>query len=403
MTVREHALLGGSSAHRWSVCTASAVLGKNIPDEEASEAALEGTEAHRIAEFMLKGWLDYYESGQIDYKVLDFNPKIETFIPEMTEAAKGYSKSVYEKVLENSITGKAYGIEELLTLDEKLQMFGYVDFWCVYIDDHGKRVGAIVDFKYGYHEVEVDKNAQLAFYACALREEIRRGGKDLDYVRAVIYQPKSDEPYKETKFTGKQLETWKKKYFKAAEDIYLNQKPKFKLGSHCTFCKARGVCTVYAKSQEDKTGLMLLDPQQISLPEVECLSDGAIAKIVLHKNELEDFLEQCKKYAYKRAQDGKPIEGTKLVAGTSKRKWDEDEAGIANTLSLYGIAHPYNKKLKGIIEIEKELKAKGQSKELLDSLCTLTPSLPILVSADDSRPGIASGVDLLVQTENNKE
>ena len=50
-----HAVYAPSSAHRWTVCTASAEAITKLPEQESSEAAEEGTEAHSELERVLNG------------------------------------------------------------------------------------------------------------------------------------------------------------------------------------------------------------------------------------------------------------------------------------------------------------------------------------------------------------
>jgi len=51
--MESHALLSGSSSHRWLHCTPSAKLEEKLP-ESASEYAEEGSLAHEIAELRLR-------------------------------------------------------------------------------------------------------------------------------------------------------------------------------------------------------------------------------------------------------------------------------------------------------------------------------------------------------------
>lgn len=54
-----HATLSASSAHRWLECTAAPSLEATVPAGTAvSEAALEGTEAHSMAEAKLRAALE---------------------------------------------------------------------------------------------------------------------------------------------------------------------------------------------------------------------------------------------------------------------------------------------------------------------------------------------------------
>ena len=54
---RAHALLSASSAHRWMACPPSAKLEAKLPDT-TSEAAAEGTLAHKVCELKLQNYFD---------------------------------------------------------------------------------------------------------------------------------------------------------------------------------------------------------------------------------------------------------------------------------------------------------------------------------------------------------
>lgn len=186
---RAHSELGGSTASRWSQCTGCIFLNRTLPKQPSSAAAKEGTKAHELAEVALRDFLNHKRNGtdpEIQFSLLAMNAD-----PKMVEAAEGWRDTMWEKVLEKALTGKAYGLEEHFYFDKSLDMGGTVDFWCVYINDRGQRVGVIVDFKYGYSYVEVKKNGQLAFYGAALRRFVREHGKDLDLVRTAVYQPRT--------------------------------------------------------------------------------------------------------------------------------------------------------------------------------------------------------------------
>lgn len=390
---RSHAPLGGSSAHRWANCPGSISLCAMVDPEPPSAAALGGTAAHEVAEKMLALFLDYRITGD--------QAKAHTVIHADTDllvAGKDYVDIVWKEVLNEALTGKAYGLEDKFTLNDHLGMFGFVDFWSVYIDDRGKRVGAIVDFKYGHHEVHAEKNAQLAFYACSLREELRRGGKDLDYVWGYIFQPKVEPSFKRVKFTAKNLDTWRKKFFKAAEEIFVTQKPKFKVGDWCQFCQGKALCKAYTKEAQSKTALMLVEPETDlnSLPVPEVLTDEAIVKVILHGGMIEEFISACRKHALNRARNGKGLPGVKLVSGASRRKWKPNTAEVADILTKHGVK-PFEENLINLGDAEKQLVALGRkkadAKELVSALCDSTTPPILLVAEDDPRPKLIQGVD----------
>lgn len=400
-TERHHSELGGSSASRWSICSGSVFLTRTLPPQPTSDAAAEGTKAHELAEVCLRDFLDHKLNGtdpDINFALMS-----ASFESEMIEAAEGFRDAVWVKVLEESITGKAFGLEERFHFDENLDMGGLVDFWCVYIDDRGRRVGVIVDFKYGYSPVEVKKNGQLAFYATALRNYVRKHDKDLDLVRTVIYQPRVPhrEAYQEVHLTQKQLDTWAKKFTTAAHKIYVKQKASYKTGEHCRFCPAQAICPKYGKELSAKADLAIVDVDHISLPKAEGLSDEQLVNIVLYAPKIESFLKSCKAYAINKYMMGNKLPGVKVVLGSTRRKWKPNETEIAAEFEAIGV-DPWNKKLRGLGDMKRVLREvtgqKGKAlDEMLEAYITYTQAKPVLVPESDNRPAVENCLDYLAE------
>jgi len=396
-TERPHAELSSSSISLALKCSGSVVLKRKLEQKAPSEAMLSGTLTHDLSEIALENYLQHKLTGA------DI-PEINTD-PERVERINGYVKAVFEKALEGSITGKVYAIEDKVTVHEEFQIYGYADFWAVYLDDRAKRAGIVVDLKDGNVSVEADGNLQLAFLALGLQLELSGLGKPLDYVRAAIYQSKlgEEEGYSETTFTAKQLEAFEKKVLKVAEDLYIKQKYSFKTGEHCRYCKAQEICEAYGKSLQNKTSLKLLEPSAIQFPEPKLIPDDILSNIVLHGAALEDFVAACKKYALARQLNGNPLPGIKAVEGKSRRQLDKNkETQLVQDLADIDI-DAYNQKLKGIGELEKELKSRKIDKKILDSYCTRTTPPIILVAETDPRPAMKLAADYLNEIEENKD
>jgi hypothetical protein len=406
---RRHAILGGSTAHIWTACTGSVALCRDIPKEAPSESALQGTEGHSIAEIVVEDFLEHKISGS--------DPGIRSHLtaksPEMLEAAHSYRDAIWINILEQSITGKAYGLEELVTLDKNLEMYGYVDFWTVFKDDHAKKVLAQVDYKYGYYPVEIKKNPQVAFYLVSMRKELQRSGIDIDYARGAIFQPRKPrgDVYTEVRYTAKQLDAWEKKFFTAAEKIFITKKTSLKVGEHCKFCPAKnGVCPAYAKHIANKSSLALIDPKKAlkTLPSPETLPDETIRNIILIKNELISWVKGISSYGVSRNKAGSPIPGLKLVEGATRRKWPSEDSHerIGEKLKETGLEDPYKppqKILKPISQIETELKKLGvkDGKKFLDPYVTRTNPTLTLVSEEDSRPKVKNALDILQESSDD--
>lgn len=391
---RAHAPFGGSVAARRINCPGSYFVESQMPPQPPSLAADEGTEAHEAVEWALADFLYRKVEGEgIDL------PKPRHF-EKYKKYADEYVEAVWEKALFKIITGKTYAIETVVTINESLGMYGPADFICVYTDERGRLVGIIGDFKFGFDFVDCDKNDQLAHYACGLREGVRRIGKDLEYVRAFIYQPRAGgESYRETTFTAKFLDGWKRKAIKAAEQIFVHKKPKFKCGDWCKFCRAKTVCKTFNQQRTIETQLDLVNYKTIELPKIETLSPDHIVKLVLHGDKLIDLVKAAKDIAYDACITNGTYHGLKLVEGKGRRSWDEakDEDEIADQMRKHGIRDPYKKSLRGITEIEKELKKlkpAAQAAELME--CWTSKSAPkVLVATSDPRPAVKCTKEML--------
>lgn len=393
---REHAILSPSFMHIALHCAGSIGLKEKLPPSPSNPQSEKGTLIHKIAEESLRRLLDDKQNGFINPQLLS------VYDIEAVTIANEWRNLVWKNCFEESITGKAYDLEDKLTLSEKFSIWGTADFWLVSTDERAKRYGFIADLKTGRIHVDEDRNPQLAAYACALRAEIRAQGKDLDYIKCAIYQPFSEgEKWRETKFTSKQLDVWEKKFFKLAEDVF-SGKAKFKAGSHCKYCLGQAHCETYAKTLSKETSLALLDPKEFQFPEPSRLSDQVITNIVLQAKALDVFVKACKKLVFEKLYNGETLPNIKAVEGKARRKMDETQVTrIEKACAEYKV-DPFNKKLKGIGELEKSLAffiGNKDSKDLVDSF-TVMGNTPIsLVPMSDPRPAVLSKIELLNNIE----
>lgn len=378
---REHAELGGSSANIWLNCSGSVFLLRDIDPVPAGEAAIKGTHIHELGEMAIKDIITLKRTGETP----NFWEKASREEDDdIVEAVEGYRDYVWKELLEEFITDKAVGIEEKLYVHKNLQMFGTVDFWTIYRNDKGEIIGKICDLKTGYHQVEIKNNPQLAFYAVALRNKLKEKGKDLSYCEAHIYQTTADPCDKKTKFTAKQLTTWENKFLKAGEQVYVKQKPKFKVGDWCKFCKAQAICPKYSKKISTETSLALADPKDaLKLPAPEQLPIETILKILDYKEEIRDFVKSVENYAKGRIMAGKFVPEWKMVESATRRQWAGSADQIGPALEARGATDIYVQKLKPLTQVEKQL---GKGK--IDDLCVKTQPKPMLVPASDKRPAI---------------
>lgn len=402
---RSHRILGGSNADRWMNCPGSIFLSKGLPPQIAGARAERGTHAHELAEKAVESMLVYKLTGEPVpgvKEMLDAEPD-----SELIEWVARYCELIWEKVLKGFVTKKAWGVEDTFTFHDGYDQGGTIDFWSIERDDRAKRALTVVDFKTGYHEVDI-KGAQMPFYVCALREELLAAGKDIDYCRCVVIQPPLGigEDYKEVTYNVKQLDAWRRKFLKAGEQIFVKQKPKYKTGFWCKWCPAQAKCSKYQEELSAGSGLGLTSGKDIILPDVAQISDENIVRLILIRKKLELLLKNLAVYVISRARSGTPLAGLKVVEGVKKREWIPADETIAEGLAeQFGITKDdlYSCKIKGLGKVEALLKETGmtakEAKAAIEPFVQIRPAAISVVGVDDPRPAIESVGDLLGDIE----
>ena len=363
MGKRKHAVLPASSSARWIACTRSALLNLQT-DEEYSPYAAQGTDAHAVCEHLIK--------KALGRKTRDPTPDLTWYDQEMQECAEGYLDFVMEQIEEaKMLSPDPYvGIEQRLDYSKWVpEGFGTGD--CVIIADG---LLHIIDYKYGVGiPVAAEKNSQLMCYAVAALDTFE-GIYHMERVKLSIYQPRRENVCTwET--TKDELLKWANEVLAPAATLALNGKGEFKPGSHCTFCKVKETCRARA---EEEMKLM-----KYEFAEPEFLSDDEIALILPVIDNLTAWTSDVKEYALKKALSGVHFKGFKVVEGKANRKYI-DEGAVAQRLSEAG-CDPYEKKVKGITTLSREL-GKKRFETLLEGLLFRPKGNPVLVPETDKRP-----------------
>lgn len=212
-----HSDLPPSSADKWLHCPAWRRLTaeKRAQPQPSSPAAEEGTRAHKVFELALRNDLpDRLTKEQ------------ETMLRILGPSLEWVDKQPGELFLETNCNyGKAFGYEDL---------DGHSDVVLV-----SPKELAVVDLKYGRHDVWPARNPQLLSYLVGAVEKF---GPRPHY-RLVILQPRGSHPEKirEWELDNGHLVFFMDKLEKAIEDSYRNLPPV--AGEWCQhYCLALGTC-----------------------------------------------------------------------------------------------------------------------------------------------------------------
>lgn len=359
----KHAFLSPSSAERWVHCPPSAWLSEQFPDQ-GSVFASEGTEAHRLCEYLL-----HQELGIPD---VDPRPSLQYYTEEMEEAAQGYVQFVRERIAEFPAVHEPPLVMVEQQVDLRLyipESMGTSD--CVILGDNEI---AVIDFKYGMHRVPAT-SLQLRIYALGACEMFR----DLymiDKVRMYIYQPRIGSVEK-AEMSMEELYAWVREELEPRAQEAFAGKGEFACGEWCRNCRARRNCRELAAHQLEIAKFDFKDPP--------LLTDEEVAEVLSRADSLAAWANGVKEYALQAALDGRRFAGWKLVEGKSIRKFADDNAAEARVAAAG--YDPYEKKMLSLTALEK-LMGRKNFQNLLSDLVVRTEGKPVLVPVSDRREEI---------------
>lgn len=391
----EHSRFGGSSAPRYLKCSGSVGLLAKLPPEPTSAYAQEGINAHALGELCLRDG----SRDALDYIGIKLDTGgIVTF--EMASAVQVYLDAVWEACdadPKNELYIEASFVFDLPHAD-KGEVFGRND--ALVYQPKFKRL-IVFDYKHGQGvSVSVEDNEQLKFYASGAAFE--HEDWPLEEVELVIVQPRAVD----AEFNNGGVKRWQFSpldlidFPSVLDDVIVEAKAGGKLnpGPWCrkTFCAAMATCPAHEQAGLKALGLDYVKVEDVELsdlPSPDCIEEDRFPEILLALEMFADWRKAIENYIFARLRNGQPVKGFKLVASQARAKWIESEEEIANYAML---AHEIDvddvqpRKLVGITEMKRLLKAAGATKSDIDDMLlryTLKESSgAVLVPESDPRP-----------------
>lgn len=392
---RSHALLSASGAHRWLICTPSALLEQRFPDT-TSEAAQEGTLAHELAELKLRHYFFTTEFGKRKFnaavKKLKEN---ELWQNEMD----GYTEEYLDYIKKTALSASAppyVVIEKQVDLSAYIpDGFGTTD--CILL---GGRVLHVIDFKYGKSpdgRVSAENNPQLSLYALGAYEAYKILYQ-IDRVKLTIVQPRLPDGISEWETSIEELlsfgEYVKKRAamaIKGEGDFHSDEKT-------CRYCRARGRCRARAKKN-----VQLAFAPDFGKPST-LLDNADLGNYLTQGTDIAKWLGDLQDAALSECLAGREVPGWKAVEGRGSREWtDMDEA--FDKLTRTGIAPEemlWERKPLTLAQVEK-LVGKKDFQECVGEYVVKKPGKPALVMESDNRPAITNKVSAAEAFGNKEE
>jgi hypothetical protein len=322
-----HAILSASAAHRWLRCPGSIALEKGQPDG-GSSFANEGTAAHELAQMALTANRD---ADAFIGQVIEVEGDRFTVDDEMAANVQVYLDTVREMIGDGELmVEQRVAYHGPLGVDEGLA-FGTSDAVILRDDEL-----IVVDLKYGRGvPVTAEENEQLMLYALGALEEFGLA-YTFSRFRLVIVQPRNGG-VSEWTIDLADLQTFadyaKLQALRALspmqsdEDLVADEK-------QCRFCKAKAVCPAIERGIsfavlgdfDDLT----VETVQTAVDDVDKLFSTALGRKLAAVPLIEEFCKAIRARAELELQQGRAVEGFKLVEGRrGRRQWSDPEEAEA--------------------------------------------------------------------------
>lgn len=374
MPPRTHSILA-PSAKEWMHCGLAAKFLATKEEDEGSEAAQFGTQAHALAEAYINESLKLtaYEAN-VAPTAEELKKTLTLYNEEMEYLASSYSTYVVGQV---AFERKRIGAEPIVLIEQYLEMdyapdtHGTVDC-CIIAGD----TLTVIDNKTGFIKVTAEEdgqlNSQLAIYGLFAYKAF----KDvyaIKQIRLVIFQERIHN-FSEITVSAEQLEAWEKDVLIPAAKNAMSENPKSASGWWCKYCPGKATCRTRSDEAFEVVGEM--KPPNL-------MTDDEIEAVLPKLDSVIAYAEAVKEYALKKAiEQGRRWTGFKLVESQTKRKIT-DEVAVGKILTDAGY-DPYTKKLLSISDIQKMV-GKSQFDTLVGNYVTRPKGQPTLVPEGDSR------------------
>lgn len=346
----DHSSISPSQAERFFNCPASVSAQAKIDIiEPSNEAALEGSAIHELAARCLKEDIDPYTLIGETVEVKDNYGDIREYIvnDDFAFTVRMYRNKILSLLDQHGLTQKALQVEthfRIPEIDPKAR--GTTD--CSFI---GGGTLYVIDLKGGRGIiVDPEENKQCMYYALRPFIDARMFVKK---VVLIIIQPRAKEGdyIKEWETTPARLKQFADELINAIARTRV-EKPEFKSGEHCRFCKAQGNCPALQKNlmQTVQNAFPQVDRM---FPAVSELTPEQIGNALPALEVLKGFIENLEGYAFSLAKKGVEIPNHTLVRSRKQRRYIDENAVVDAFLEEFGNDVYAERKLRSPAQLEK--------------------------------------------------
>ena len=380
--IEEHSkLFGFSSAHRWTGNHCPGSVGMCLDEEDPdTEASMEGTAAHYVAETMLQQFKQRVDSNGIpagEALIGQQAPNGIIIIEEMFDAALVYYLKVTE-VVGTDVERKAnLRIEKRVyapSIDEEAWGTADAVFWWP-----NTNTLVIWDLKYGHKSVDAHENEQLVGYAQATAETFQIDTLNprlcLNIVQPRCYDGKGALRQWNTCLDNIRAHV---NHLRHAANLHREGKAMCRSGEWCYKCPARGKCTALTGASTVAVDYSAA-PVKLNMSPVALGYELELVEKALDR--LEQRHEAILAEAEKRVRGGELIPGRRMEDKLGNKKWNK-EVDPAMLGSLFGCDFMKPAPPKTPTQAITELRKKGLDESVISTYYH-TPKAGVKLVADD--------------------
>ena len=354
---------------------------------KSSVAALEGTDAHTLAQWCIDNDKNPIDSINKDLDIFG-GPVPKTITDDTAQAVQ-----VYVDYVREISKGAAYAHSEI-----RLQMPGHIDFWGTsdMLAAHDFGTLEVIEYKHGQgKDVYPEDNEQIAAYLLGALRFARDHDITPLTLKGTIIQPRIHTYCGPRSWVIEDIEAFELKWIKIFSDTIiecLSKDPKRSAGEHCTFCLAKLDCPAL----KDELVLTAIDefkdapPESIKTEQVKDIVAAAgiedLLKIHNHASVIKKFMSEAAEHLATLAKRGEHIPGYKLVNSVGNRAWNLSDEEMVKKFRNKKLKQEdfYNRKIKSPTQIAKIL----EDEKFFDKFVTRPAKGVVLVSEKDKRQAV---------------
>ena len=310
----KHSHLGASSSERWLTCPGSIGLAARLEAKghklnRTSPPAAEGTAAHTVLSGCLEDGSDAHEMKGTIMSVSDFEFEVDDEMVESVQQTLDFVRERVTKYREQGFEVRVY-VERSLDSIFDPDAYGTSD---VTIHVVGERL-IVIDFKYGRGVTVEPTSSQNKYYGYLAIENYLASDEVIKVVESWIAQPRIPHPegiFRRFITNVEELTTWWMDIVIPGMAATRKEGADLVIGDHCRFCPAKSNCP--ALKGEAFNFTTDVDPGH--------LTGDELGQLLLKAGAIRKYLEGLESEAFKRARNGQPVAGYKLVRKQANRTW----------------------------------------------------------------------------------